>query len=681
MTPPVARKLEKKISLHNQEWNDDYFWLRDKKNPEVIKHLEAENAYTDAMLKHTEEFQKKLYDEMKARIKEEDTSVATREDAYYYYTRTEKDKQYRVHCRRKGNMEAPEEIILDENALAEGHKYFRLGNFETSPDHQLLAYATDTAGDETYTLYIKDLRTGQLLKDVIENTYYSLVWANDNQTLFYTTLDAAYRPYRLHRHQIGTEAKNDPVVYEEKDEMYTIHVDKSRTQDYILLNIQSSITSEVRLLKAAEPKGAFVVFQPRQKGIEYSLEHHKNRFYILTNESAKNFKLMEVPLNAWGKEHHKEVITHNPNVKLEGVDAFNQFLVVFERENGLRKIRVENLATHQKAYVVFPETTYMIYEGYNPDYHTSQLRYSYTSLVRPSTVYEYDMSTGKSVVIKQTEVMGGYDPAQYHTERIFARAHDGTMVPMSIVYRKGLNKEGNNPCYLYGYGSYGITMDATFSSNRISLLDRGFVFVLAHIRGGGDLGEEWRDNGKLLKKKNTFTDFISCAEHLIGEKYTKPAKLAISGGSAGGLLVGAVTNMRPDLFGAVIAKVPFVDVINTMMDASLPLTVGEYDEWGNPNEKEFFDYIHSYSPYDNIEKKAYPNILATAGLNDPRVSYWEPAKWVARLRAMKTDHNRVLLHTNMGSGHGGSSGRFEYLKDIALEYAFAIDALSVGQER
>jgi oligopeptidase B len=680
MTAPVAKKVAKKISLHQQEWNDDYFWLRDKKNPEVVQHLEAENAFTQASLKHTEDFQKKLYEEMKGRIKEEDVSAPTREDDYYYYSRTEKDKQYRVHCRRKGSMEAAEEILLDENALADGKKYFRLGNFEVSPNHQLLAYSTDTEGDETYTLYVKDLSSGKLLKDEISNTYYSLAWANDNRTLFYTTLDDAYRPYRLHRHQLGDDVKNDPVVHEEKDEMYTLEVGQSKTKDYIILNIGSSITSEVRLLKADQPKGDFVVFQPRKHGIEYDVEHHKDRFYIRTNENAKNFKLMEAPVNAWDKKNWKEVIAHNPEVKLESVDAFDKYLAVFERTQGLRKIRIMSLTNGQAQYVSFPEASYMIYEGYNPDYNSQILRYSYTSLVRPNTVYDYHMSTGKSVVVKETEVMGGYDASKYQSERIFAKANDGTLVPISIVYRKGLQKDGNNPCYLYAYGSYGVTMDATFSSNRISLLDRGFVFAIAHIRGGGDMGEEWRDNGKLLKKKNTFTDFINCAEHLIAQKYTNKDKLVISGGSAGGLLMGAVTNMRPDLFRAVIAKVPFVDVVNTMMDASLPLTVGEYDEWGNPNDKEYFDYIRSYSPYDNIEKKAYPQILATAGLNDPRVSYWEPAKWVAKLREMKTDTNKVLLHTNMGAGHGGSSGRFEYLKDIALEYAFAMDALGMGQE-
>jgi oligopeptidase B len=680
MTPPLAKKIAKNISLHGKDWTDNYFWLNNKKDSAVIKHLEAENAYTDATLKHTEDFQKKLYEEMKGRIKEEDISVATKEHGYYYYSRTEKDKQYRVHCRRKGSMEAPEEIILDENKLAEGKKYFRLGNFETSPNQQLLAYSTDSEGDETYTLYVKDLSTGKLLADEVPNTYYSLAWANDNQTFFYTQLDHAYRPYRLLRHVIGQAIKADALVYEEKDEMYTLQVGKSKTEDFIFLNLGSSITSEVRVLKADQPDGIFAIFQPRQKGIEYSIEHHKNRFYIRTNENAKNFKLMETPVAGWGKEHWKEVIAHNPDIKLEDVDVYDQFLAVYERSNGLIKIRINNLANKQSNYVAFPEAAYMIYAGYNPDYYSSVLRYSYTSLVRPTTTYDYDTHTDKSVIVKENEVMGGYNASLYQTERIFAKANDGTMIPISLVFRKGLKKDGENPCYLYGYGSYGVTIDATFSSNRISLLDRGFVFAIAHIRGGGDLGEEWRDNGKLLKKKNTFTDFINSAEYLIAEKYTNKEKLAISGGSAGGLLMGAVTNMRPDLFKAVIAKVPFVDVVNTMMDASLPLTIGEYDEWGNPNEKEYFDYISTYSPYDNVEKKAYPHILATAGLNDPRVSYWEPAKWVAKLRELKTDSHKTLLHTNMGAGHGGASGRFDYLKDIALEYAFAMDALGMGQE-
>ncbi len=680
MTPPLAKKIAKKISLHGTDWTDNYFWLHDKKDSAVIKHLEAENAYTDALLKHTEDFQKKLYEEMKGRIKEEDTSVLTKDGDYYYYSRTENDKQYRVHCRRKGSKTAPEEVILDENKLAEGKKYFRLGNFETSPNQQLLAYSIDNEGDETYTLYIKDLLTGKLLADEIPNTYYSLAWANDNQTFFYTQLDQAYRPYRLYRHTIGQPVKDDALVYEETDEMYTLGVYKSKTQDFIFLNIASSITSEVRLLKANQPNGTFAIFQPRKKGIEYDIDHHKSRFYIRTNENAKNFKLMETSVTDWGKEHWQEVIAHNPAIKLENVDIYDQFLAVYERSNGLIKIRINNLATNQSTYVAFPEAAYMIYEGYNPDYYASRLRYSYTSMVRPNTTYDYEMHTGKSEIVKETEVMGGYDPSLYQTERVFAKANDGTLIPISLVFRKGLKKDGENPCYLYGYGSYGITIDATFGSNRISLLDRGFVYAIAHIRGGGDLGEEWRDNGKLLKKKNTFTDFINCAEYLISEKYTNKEKIVISGGSAGGLLMGAVTNMRPDLFKAVIADVPFVDVMNTMMDASLPLTVGEYDEWGNPNEKDYFDYILTYSPYDNVEKKAYPHILATAGLNDPRVSYWEPAKWIAKLREMKTDSHKTLLHTNMGAGHGGASGRFDYLKDIALEYAFAIDALGISEE-
>lgn len=680
MQPPLTKKVAKKISAQGKEWTDNYFWLRDKKNPEVIAHLEAENAYTDTLLKPTEELQRELFKEMKGHIKEEDTSVPTKDGDYSYYSRTEKDKQYRVHCRKKGTIDAPEEIMLDENSLSEGKKYFRLGNFEVSPNHQLLAYSTDEEGDESYTLYVKDLATGKLLKDQIERTYYSLEWANDNKTFFYTTQDAALRPYRLHCHRIGTDAEQDKVVYEERDEMYHLSVSRSKTRDFLFLNIGSSLTSEVRYLDASQSNEEFKVFQPRQHGIEYDIDQHKNRFYIRTNENAKNYKLMETPVTAIDKKNWKEVIAHDPVVKLESVDAYDQFVAVYERTNGLRKIRVINLANKQVNYVAFPENDYMVYEGYNPDYYSRMLRYSYTSLIRPVTTYDYDMKTQKSVVLKENEVPGGFNPALYQTERLFAKATDGTGIPISVVYRKGLQKDGNNPCYLYGYGSYGASMEATFSTNRISLLDRGFVYAIAHIRGGGDMGEEWHDNGKFLKKKNTFTDFINCAEYLIAEHYTNKDKLAISGGSAGGLLMGAVTNMRPDLFKAVIAKVPFVDVMNTMLDATLPLTVGEYEEWGNPDEKEYFDYMMSYSPYDNVEKKAYPNILATAGLNDPRVSYWEPAKWVAKLREMKTDDNKLLLHTNMGAGHGGSSGRFDYLKDIAMEYAFVVDALGLRDD-
>lgn len=679
MKAPIAKKVAKQISFHDEEWIDNYFWLRDKQNPEVLAHLEAENAYTKTVLKSTEELQESLFKEMKARIKEEDMSAPVRKDDYYYYSRTEKDKQYAIHCRKKihPDSEANEEILLDENALAEGQAYFQLGNFALSPDHQLLAFATDTEGNEVYTLYIKDLRTGKLLDTPIGNTYYSLEWLNDNKTFFYTTLDDTMRAYRLYRHVIDTPAEQDELVYEEQDEMFTVEVDKSKTEDFIFLNLSSAITTEVYYLDANHAGATFQLFQPRAKGVEYSLDHHKNGFYILTNEDAKNYKLMATSVDKPEKANWQEVIGHNPEVKLESLDIYNQFLAVYERSNGLRKVRVMNLTVNETKYIEFPEAVYMLYEGYNPDYSSTVLRYSYTSLIRPVTTYDYDMNTSISVVVKETQIVGGYDASKYETERLFALATDGTTIPISIVYKKGVKKDGNNPLYLYGYGSYGITMDTTFSSNRISLLERGFVYAIAHIRGGGDMGEEWHDNGKFLQKKNTFTDFITCAEYLIAKGYTNPSKLAISGGSAGGLLVGAVVNLRPDLFKAVVAKVPFVDVMNTMLDPTLPLTIGEYEEWGDPNDPEYFNYMLSYSPYDNVEAKAYPNILATAGLNDPRVSYWEPAKWVAKLRELKTDDNHTLLFTHMGAGHSGSSGRFDYLKDVAIEYAFIMKVMQL----
>ena len=679
LTPPVAKTDPKVDTVHGEARVDNYFWLREKSNPEVIAYLEAENKYTEAMMQHTEDFQEQLYQELLGRIKETDLSVPEKIDDYHYYTRTEEGKQYPIYCRKQGNLEAAEEILLDQNALSEGHEYLEVGVYEISPNHQLLAYSTDTTGGESYTLYIKDLNTGQLLADQIPNTYYSVEWASDNQTLFYTTLDAAKRPYKLYRHQLGSDPAADPLIYHETDESFFLDISKTRSKAYLLMELENINTSEVRYLEADQPTGDFNVVSPRQSELEYSVEHHGDQFFIVTNADAVNFKLMRASVNNPSRANWQEMIPHREAVKLDGVSAFQNHLVISEREDGLQKIRVRNLATDEEHAVTFPEPVYTVRQGRNPEFNTTTLRFNYASLVTPMSVFDYEMDARTRELKKQDEVLGGYDPSLYESERIFAKAADGTPVPISIVYKKGLTKDGGNPLLLYGYGSYGINSDPYFSSNRLSLLDRGFIYAIAHIRGGEEMGRAWYEKGKLLHKKNTFTDFIACAENLIAEKYTASDKLVIQGGSAGGLLMGAVTNMRPELFEIVVAKVPFVDVVNTMLDASIPLTVIEYDEWGNPNEKMFYDYIKSYSPYDNIEAKAYPHILVTAGLNDPRVHYWEPAKWTAKLRTLKTGDNWLLLKTEMGAGHGGPSGRYDYLKEMAFEYAFIFDLLGIDK--
>ena len=679
ITPPVAKVIPRADALHGETRTDNYFWLRERDNPEVIEYLKAESKYTEAMMKHTEEFQKQLYKELLSRVKETDVSAPEKIDDYYYYTRTEEGKQYSIHCRKKGNLDAEEEILLDENVLADGHEYFHIGVYRISPDHQLLAYSTDTTGSETYTLYVKDLNTGELLKGKIENTYYSVEWANDNRTIFYNVLDEAKRPYKLYRHTLGTDPKEDILVYHEEDEPFFLYLRKTRSRTYLLLSLESNTTTEVHYLRADYPTEDFEVIHPRQHEMEYYIDHHGEKFLIMTNDNARNFKLMEVPLADPSKGNWKEIIPHRDSVKIDGIEAFRDHLAVYERENGLKRIRISNMANNEVHYVDFPEPVYTFWPSRNPDFNTNLLRFDYTSLVTPRSVFDYDMKTKTRELKKQEEVLGGYDPSLYQSERVFAKASDGTMVPISLVYRKGTARNGRNPLFLYGYGSYGSSSDPSFSSNRLSLLDRGFIYAIAHIRGGQEMGRYWYDQGKLLQKKNTFTDFIACAEHLIAEKYTSSDRLVIYGGSAGGLLMGAVTNMRPDLFNVVVAKVPFVDVINTMLDASIPLTVTEYGEWGNPHDREYYNYIGSYSPYDNVEARDYPNILVTAGLNDPRVQYWEPAKWTAKLRAVKTDENLLLLKTNMGAGHGGASGRYDYLKEIAFEYAFIFDRLGVKE--
>ncbi|MBL7958812.1 S9 family peptidase [bacterium] len=669
---PIAKKNRVTAKIHNDTRTDDYFWLRDKDNPDVIAYLKEENKYTAKTMAHTEILQEKLYQEMVARIKETDDSVPQKWGDYFYYHRTEKDKQYEIYCRKKGSLNAPEEILLDANELGEGKNYFSLGVFQVSPDHQLLAYSIDTNGSEKYTLHIKDLSSGKNLHEEIPNTYYGMEWANDNRNFFYNTIDAASRPYRVFRHELGSDHTGDELIYEENDERYFLEIAKSRSEKYIFMNIGSKVSTEVRYLDAERPSGGFKLFHPREEKLEYFVEHQDANFYILTNDHAVNFMLMTTPVHATNKIHWQEFLAHREDVLIEDVDAFKNYLVIYERAKGLKRLRVRDIQMNAEHYVELPEPVYTLSPNGNPEYDTSILRFTYSSLITPPSTIDYDMNTRVQELKKQEEVIG-YDAAKYTCERLYAEATDGAQIPMSMVYKRGMVKDGNSPLLLYGYGSYGITVEPGFSSSRVSLLDRGFIFAIAHIRGGQELGRPWYENGKLLKKKNTFTDFIACAEYLAKEKYTSQDKMAIMGASAGGLLMGAVTNMRPDLFKAVVAKVPFVDVANTMLDATLPLTVTEYEEWGNPNEKAYYDYIQSYAPYEQVEAKDYPNILATAGLHDPRVSYWEPAKWVAKLRSMKTDQNVLLLKTNMGAGHGGASGRYDYLKEIAFEYAFILD--------
>lgn len=677
-SPPVAKVVPKIRTIHGESSEDNYFWLRDIKNPDVLRYLEAENAYTAAKMKSTETLQGKLYSEMLGRIQETDAEVPNQLDDYFYYSRTEKGKQYSIFCRKKGTVQAAEEVLVDPNRLAEGQTYFHIGVLKTSPNHKLLAYSTDATGSETFDLVIKDLKTGRLLHDQIPKTYYSVEWANDNKTLFYTTLDAAKRPYRVYRHALGQDIKNDHLVFEEKDDTYELELLKTKDKEYVLISSNSRTTSEVGFLKADQPAGDVQVIHPRQHEVEYYVEHWGSDFYIRTNDHAKNFKLMKAPVTSPGRANWQEVIPGRDSVALESFTLFQNHLVTFERENGLQRIRVRNLKNDQVDDLEFTEPTYALEPGSNLDFHTNVLRFTYESLVTPRSVFDYDMDRKTRQLRKRYAVLGGYDPARYRSERIAAKAADGTLVNISLVYKKGLVRDGSNPLLLHGYGSYGSIMEDDFSSNRFSLLDRGFIYAVAHIRGGSEMGRNWYERGRLLEKKNTFTDFIACAEHLIAEKYTSSDKLAIYGVSAGGLLMGAVTTMRPDLFHAVVAKVPFVDVINTMLDPSIPLTTNEYEEWGNPNEKDYYGYMKSYAPYENVHARSYPNILVTGSLNDPRVPYWEPAKWVAKLRANKTDHNLLLLKTNTGpAGHGGSSGRYDHLKETAFEFAFILKALGM----
>ena len=674
---PNVEKQPKEIVMHDEKWIDNYFWLRNRDDEKVITYLDDENNYVSDVLKDTKDLQAKLFDEMVSRMKEDDISVPEKIDEYYYYSTTEKGKQYPCFCRKKGHLEADEEIILDLNVIAKGHTFMEIGNIKISPDHKLLAYSVDVSGDEVFTMFIKDLSSGELLKDEIPNTYYGAEWSADSKVLFYIILDDSKRPCSLYRHVLGTSASKDELVFFEKDEVFHLFISKTSSKKYLELILASQVTTEVHLLDSHDPMGKFEVVFERKNMVEYDVSHHEDHLYIRTNEDALNFRIFTVPLKARAKENSEEFQAHNQDVMIEGLQIFKNHFIIFERENGLPKIKIFDPVNQKANYIEMEEPVYMCWPEGNSDFNSETFRYGYTSLVTPKTVYDYDFKTGKKELKKQKEVPGGYKSVDYVTERKYAPGHDGVMIPISLVYKRSSKIDKNTPLYLYAYGSYGFSTDPTFSTVRLSLLDRGFVFAIAHIRGGSDLGRQWYEDGKFLKKMNTFHDFISCGEHLIKEGYTSKERLVCNGGSAGGLLMGAVANLRPDLFKAVMADVPFVDVINTMSDPTIPLTVIEYEEWGNPADKEYFDYMKSYSPYDNVEAKDYPNMLVVAGLNDPRVQYWEPAKWVAKLRELKTNDNMLLLKTHMSEGHGGASGRYDYLKEEAFQYAFLLKALDM----
>ncbi len=675
--PPVAKKIPKELTTNGHTRIDNYYWMKERENPEVIKYLEAENAYTDAEMEHTNKLQTKLYDEIKSRIKEKDQSVPYKKNGYFYYYKQLPEKEYDVDCRKKGNLDAKEEVLLDENKLAKGHEFFMLGGLSVSPDNKILAYGVDTVSRRKYTIYFKNLETGELFDDVIPLTTGRAVWANDNKSVFYQLKDPeTLRSVKIMKHVLGTPASDDKVVFFEADETFDTYVYKTKSQKYLVIGSESTLTSEYRFLDANNPNGEFKIIQPRTRGLEYSVDHYGNDFYIRTNLDAKNFSLMKTPVTATGKENWKEVIPNRDDVFLEDFDLFKNYLVVSERKEGITRLRVMPWKG-KEYYIDFGEEVYTARSNVNLEFDTDIFRLGYTSMTTPASIYDFNMKTKERVLLKQTEVLGGFNKDDYETKRIYATAGDGTKIPMSIVYKKGMQKNGNNPILLYGYGSYGYTIDPGFSYARLSLLNRGFVYAIAHIRGGQINGRRWYEDGKLLKKMNTFTDFNDCAQFLINDGYTNSQKLFAMGGSAGGLLMGACVNLHPELYKGVIADVPFVDVVTTMLDESIPLTTGEFDEWGNPKDEKYYEYMLSYSPYDNVEKKDYPAMLVTTGLHDSQVQYWEPAKWVAKLRDMKTDNNPLLFRINMDYGHGGASGRFQWIKETALEYAFILDQTGI----
>jgi oligopeptidase B len=669
---PLAAKKSKELTIHGDTRTDPYYWLNERENPEVIDYLTAENQYTDTMLAHTKGFQEKIYNELVGRIKQTDMSVPYKDNGYYYITRYEEGQEYPIHGRRKGTMESNEEVLLDVNALAKGFDYYAVGGKTVSPDNKLMVYSEDTLSRRIYTLRIKNLTSGELLPDIIPNTGGGATWAEDNKTIFYATKDTTLREYKIWKHKLGTPVSKDQLVYEEADETFGVFVYKTKSKKYIIIGSYSTVSQEYRYLDASNPDGELKVFQPRRRGLEYGIEHYNDFWYVRTNKDAKNFRLMKTPLTETSEDNWTEVIPNRDDVLLEGMDVFKHYLVLSERKAGITQLRVIPTQGNEH-YIAFGEQAYVAGTSINPEFDTDILRIYYQSMTTPNSTYDYNMSSKQKILLKQQEVLGGFNPEDYRSERIMVKVRDGVDVPVSLVYHKDTPLDGTSPCLLYGYGSYGASMDPGFSMSRLSLLNRGFVYAIAHIRGGEEMGRQWYEDGKLLKKKNTFNDFIDCGQYLVDHKYSGSKGLYAMGGSAGGLLMGAVLNMAPDLWGGVIAAVPFVDVVTTMLDESIPLTTGEFDEWGNPKEKESYDYMLTYSPYDNVASKSYPPILVTTGLHDSQVQYWEPAKWVARLREMKTDKNPLLLHTNMEAGHGGASGRFRQFKETALEYTFLLD--------
>ncbi|MBD0777669.1 S9 family peptidase [Maribacter sp. ANRC-HE7] len=673
---PVAKKVKKELVKHNDTRVDDYYWMNDREDPEVIAHLEKENAYYEKLTAHTKDFQNALFEEMKGRIKEDDSSVPYKKNGYWYVTRYEKGKEYPIYSRHKDTLDAPEEIMFDCNEMAEGHEFFNLGGIAISPDNKLAAFGIDTVSRRQYTIQIKNLETGEIYSDKIENTTGGSVWANDTKTMFYSKKDpVTLRADKIYRHTFGTDTSDDHMVYHEEDETFGTFVYKTKSHKYLVIGSYSTLTSEFRILNADTPMDDFRIFSPRKRGLEYSIAHYGDSFYILTNkDKARNFKLMKVGEAQTSSESWEEFIPHREEVLLEDIDIFKDYYVLSERENGLNKLKITRWDKKDSYYLPFESETYTAYVGANPEFDTEILRYGYNGMTTPSSVIDFNMRTKDKVVKKEQEVLGGkFKKEDYRSERIWATARDGAKVPMSIVFHKDTEINKDTPVLQYAYGSYGSTIDPYFSTVRLSLLDRGFVYAISHIRGGQYLGRQWYDDGKLLKKMNTFTDFVDCSKHLIKNNFTSPDHLYAMGGSAGGLLIGAVVNMAPELYNGVIAAVPFVDVVTTMLDDSIPLTTGEYDEWGNPNDKKYYDYMKSYSPYDNVTAHDYPNMLVTTGLHDSQVQYFEPAKWVAKLRELKTDDHLLLFNINMEAGHGGASGRFESLREVTKEYAFLLD--------
>ncbi|MCG6190594.1 S9 family peptidase [Maribellus maritimus] len=677
--PPVADKNPTELTNHGESRTDNYFWMNDREDPKVIEYLEAENAYTDAVMEHTKPLQEKLYEEIKSKIKQEDESVPYKKNGYYYYQRTVPEKEYYLYCRKKGSLDTDEEVVLDVNKMAEGYDFYQLGGASVSPDNKIVAFGVDTVSRRKYTIHFKNLETGEIFDDAIPLTTGSSVWANDNKTVYYVLKDdVTLRSEKIMKHILGTPVENDVEVFYEEDETFSTFIYKTKSNKYLIIGSESTLTSEYRFLDANNPRGEFKIIQPRTRGLEYAVDHFGDYFYIRTNLNALNFKLVRTPVSETEKENWEEVIPHRKDVYFSDFDIFKDDLVVSERKEGITQLRVMPW-NGDEYYIDFDEEVYTVGSDINYDFDTDIFRFSYSSLTTPHSVFDFNMKNKERKLLKQTEVLGGFDKDDYETRRIYATAMDGTKIPISLVYKKGLEKDGTNPALIYGYGSYGYTIDPTFRLSILPLLDRGFVYAIAHIRGGQINGRAWYEDGKLLNKMNTFTDFNDCAQFLIDEGYTNSDKLFANGGSAGGLLMGAVVNLRPDLYKGVIADVPFVDVVTTMLDESIPLTTSEFDEWGNPKIEKYYYYMMSYSPYDNVAEKDYPAMMVTTGLHDSQVQYWEPTKWVAKLRDLKTDDNLLIFHVNMDYGHGGASGRFQWIEDTALEYAFIFDQLGMNE--